>query len=76
MMRFADIQCPNPSCHRFYSAAVEDGYHAECPNCHQVNRVSGQVMSKDITGLCDRCMKPLDDHIYGRLSFACPPGRK
>lgn len=73
MMRFAAFTCPNPNCRRPYEAAIEDGYHAECPNCHQVNRIPGQVMSKEISGLCDLCSKPLDEHIYGRLTFCCPP---
>jgi hypothetical protein len=73
MMRFATVQCFNPSCHAVYDAAVESGYHAECPACGQLNRVAGQAMSKEITGLCDACMRPLDEHVFGRTSYACPP---
>lgn len=76
MLRFATVQCYNPSCGRVYDAAVEDGYHAECPICHQMNRVAGNAMSKDITGRCDACGRSLDDHVFGRISYACPPGGK
>ncbi len=72
-MRYAELRCPNPSCGFYYPAIVEDGYHAECPNCHQVNRVPGKDLSKEITGMCDLCENPLDHHIYGRDNFCCPP---
>lgn len=75
MMRYAEFRCFNPSCNFYYPAAVEDGYHAACPKCGQVNRVAGRDMSKEITGLCDRCGEPLDEHIFGRGDgwFCCPP---
>ena len=44
MMKFArGIVCPNPACRDLpgYDAMIESGYHAECPNCRQLNRVAG-----------------------------------
>lgn len=73
MLRFAEMTCPNPACRHTYGVAVEDGFAAECPSCHQVNRVPGQAMSKELTGMCDTCKKPLDNHIFGRQTFCCPP---
>lgn len=71
-MKFATgIHCPSPACGATYDALVEDGFMAECPGCGQVNRVSGKDMSNTITGMCD-CGRALDDHIYGRLGYACP----
>lgn len=76
-VRFAaGLQCMNPNCRAYYDAAIEDGYHAECPKCHQVNRVAGQALSKEITGYCDACKRPLDEHIFGRLGYCCPPRRE
>lgn len=78
-MKFASgIRCPNPYCAGFtYDAMIESGYHAECPNCRQLNRVPGQVMSNDLDGKCQLCGRPLDEHIYGRQTFCCPPqGRR
>ena len=77
-MRYATVHCSNPNCVYHlcgYGAAVEDGYMAECPGCRQINRVAGKDMSGEITGLCSGCGKPLDDHLYGRLSFCCPKGK-
>jgi hypothetical protein len=65
---------PSPNCRAIYDAVFFDGeFMATCPNCSQVNRVAGVAMSKELTGLCTNCGQPLDDHLYGRLSFACPP---
>ena len=79
MMKLAVVQCPNPSCGGVvYEAVVEnDGFLAECPKCGQFNRVAGNAIGKEITGLCDSCGYPLDDmHIFGRETFVCKPGRK
>lgn len=75
MMKFAaGIKCPNPACSGLtYDALVESGYHAECPNCHQLNRVAGVAMSNEIDGNCRACSNPLDHHIFGRRGYACPP---
>ena len=75
-MRYAEVHCPNPSCGAQYGALVEEGYHAACPGCGQVNRVPGKDLSEEIDGLCKSCRKPLDDHLFGRLTFACPPKEK
>lgn len=76
MMRFAVIHCPSPNCRAAYEAMVEAGLHAECPKCHQVNRVPSKDMSKELTGYCDRCGFILDEHIYGRESYCCPPRKE
>lgn len=73
-MKLATVKCPNKNCNVTYDAVMEDGdWHATCPECKQENRVPGISMTKDITGICAGCGRPLDDHLYGRLSFACPP---
>ena len=81
MMRYAEVQCQNPSCtynKSSYGVMVEDGYHAECPGCHQVNRIPGKDLSEEIDGMCRVCRAPLDEHIYGRgdALFAHPPKKE
>lgn len=77
MMRLATMKCPDPNCGAVYDVALEDGeWHAKCPVCGQRNRVPGINAGEAITGLCKYCSRPLDDHLYGRLSFACPPKGK
>jgi hypothetical protein len=76
MMKLATVTCPNPACNgKSYDAVVEnDGFLAECPTCHQFNRIAGKDIGKPITGLCEACGKPLDElHIFGRHGFVCPP---
>lgn len=74
MMKFAaGIKCTNPNCGAAYDALIEDGYHAECPYCHQVNRVPGKDLSNAISGMCGICERPLDEHLFGRQSYCCPP---
>lgn len=77
-MKLATVHCPNKSCDLIYEAVIEkDQWHAKCPDCLQENRVAGEAMGKEISGLCDSCGYPLDDgHIYGRETFCCKPGRK
>lgn len=74
MLRFATVQCYNPACKAVFEAAIENDYHAECPQCGQVARVAGRSMSKELSGRCEACARPLDElHIYGRLGYCCPP---
>ena len=77
-MKLATVKCFNPSCSTIYEIALyENEWHAKCPVCGQKNRVPGQSMGKEITGLCDSCKRPLDDgHIFGRETFCCPPQSK
>lgn len=75
-MKLATVHCPNPSCGLIYEAVMEpEQWHARCPDCQQENRVTGTAMGKEITGYCadPKCGRPLDDHIFGRISYACPP---
>lgn len=76
-MKLARVQCHNPSCGQSYETVLEDGYwHAECPHCHQQNRVAGKDTSENIDGLCKVCGDPLDQmHIFGRTGYVCRPKR-
>ena len=49
-----------------------DPAYAVCPACHgQSNPVK---MGKEITGVCEKCSHPMDNHVFGRMGYACPPG--
>jgi hypothetical protein len=78
LMKLATVHCPNPACGCIYETAMDDGqWHAKCPDCLQENRVPGNVMGKEITGRCDGCGRPLDDHMHSRDGrIACPPKGK
>lgn len=69
-MRFAVFSCPG--CRFQYDGVLRGAAFAlECPVCHQMNLA--QRTSPAVTGRCDLCGQPLDSHIYGRLTFCCPP---
>jgi hypothetical protein len=69
-MKLARLTCPG--CRSAYEAAVAQGaYFAQCPNCGQNNNVP--LGAPLITGRCERCDRPLDDHQWldGAIT-ACP----
>lgn len=74
MMKIARLRCANPACRTAYEAPVEDDETMlKCPICSQINLIGS---APRITGLCQHCGQPLDEHVYGRQSFACPPKGK
>ena len=65
------MNCNNPNCREKYDAAIEDGSTGvKCPICSQVNLAV--IASPPLTGRCNGCEHPLDDHMYARDGkFAC-----
>ncbi len=69
-MKLARLTCPG--CRNPYELPIDrEDFVAECPTCGQRNTVSSSA--ELITGLCRRCSRPLDDHIWqGDIAEQCP----
>ncbi len=63
-MQFAIARCGK--CKRDYEHYIEAGAFIPCPKCKQMNPVV--AASGHVTGRCDNCGRPLDDHKKGH----CP----
>lgn len=72
-MTLATVTCP--SCGTPYELGVESStYVYPCPSCGQRNTNARRTMP--ITGLCNTCSKPMDDHGFdGDGPRACPTSR-
>ena len=73
-MKLAETRCKNPSCGAIYSVAVDDDAHgASCPVCGQINGLDH--LSVMLTGRCQHCGKPLDEHfrnpMRGEYDYQC-----
>jgi len=70
-MKVAHVRCKSPSCGTIYEEPVEDSETmVKCPVCSQVNSIDEG--GRQITGRCQQCNRPLDDHTRGE----CPPKEK
>lgn len=68
-MKLATVHCANPKCSTIWETVLDPGeWHAKCPVCSQEALVEATADGKEITGRCDSCKRPLDDHRRG----VCP----
>jgi hypothetical protein len=63
-VKFAVSMCGK--CKTNYDSYIEVGAYIKCPTCSQMNAVT--MASKTVTGRCENCQRPIDDHRGGH----CP----
>jgi hypothetical protein len=73
-MLLGTAQCSSPACNTLYEDEVaKTDTFLKCPICSQNNSI---ISTKEVDGLCATCHEPMDSHIFGRVTFACPPKKE